>query len=543
MVAPIYPYVTPPELAAGGVARTQVAIVGAGPVGLACAIDLAQHGVDFIIIDDNNTVSAGSRAICWAKRTLEILDRLGCGDQVCERGVSWKVGKVFCGDQLAYQFDLLPEPGHKRPAFINLQQYLVEEIMVQRLAALGATVRWKNKATAIEQPADSNSAVLEVDTPDGQYTIEADYVIAADGARSPLRDALGLVWKGQVFNDRFLIADVRMKGDFPSERWFWFDPPFHPGGSVLLHRQADDLWRIDFQLGWASDPDEEKKPERVMPRIRAMLGDGRAFELQWVSVYTFQCARLERFVHRRVIFVGDAAHQVSPFGARGANSGIQDADNLCWKLARVVQGGAPASLLESFDDERVQAADENIMNSSRSTDFITPKSNASRVLREAVLALSQQHPFARRIVNSGRLSMPTTHRESALSTPDRNVFGLGPVPGSPAEDAPLRIQAKASALLDQLGGRFDLVAFDDSGETASALRSAVGAEARVHCVSSAAHTAQQSLQDPDGVTARRYGAQPGTVYLFRPDQHVAARWHGPAIGDVRRGLRRAQGLA
>src|SRR5215207_3141858 len=190
-----------------------------------------------------------------------------------------------------------------------------------------------------------------------------------------------------------------MKGEFPTERWFWFDPPFHPGGSVLLHRQADDLWRIDFQLGWASDPDEERKPERVTPRIRAMLGDNRPFELQWVSVYTFQCARLDRFVHGRVVFVGDAAHQVSPFGARGANSGIQDADNLCWKLARVVRGDAPASLLESYNDERVEAADENIVNSSRSTDFITPKTKASHVLRDAVLALSQQHPFARRLVN------------------------------------------------------------------------------------------------------------------------------------------------
>ncbi len=162
-------------------------------------------------------------------------------------------------------------------------------------------------------------------------------VIAADGARSAVRDMLGLAWQGHVFRDRFLIADVSMRGDFPTERWFWFEPPFHGGGSALLHRQADDIWRIDLQLGWDSDPDEEKKPERVIPRIRAMLGPDRAFELEWVSVYTFQCARLERFVHDRVIFVGDAAHQVSPFGARGGNSGIQDADNLCWKLARIVR--------------------------------------------------------------------------------------------------------------------------------------------------------------------------------------------------------------
>ena len=223
---------------------------------------------------------------------------------------------------------------------------------------------------------------------------------------------MGLEWKGQVFRDRFLIADVHMKGEFPTERWFWFDPPFHPGQSVLLHRQADDVWRIDFQLGWDADPEEEKKPERVIPRIRAMLGDERPFELEWVSVYTFQCRRLDRFVHGRVIFAGDAAHQVSPFGARGANSGFQDTDNLCWKLARVLRGQSPASLLDSYDRERVEAADENILNSTRATDFITPKSNVSRVFRDAVLDLSRRHPFARRLVNSGRLSLPTTHRAS-----------------------------------------------------------------------------------------------------------------------------------
>jgi 3-(3-hydroxy-phenyl)propionate hydroxylase len=201
-------------------------IVGAGPVGLAAAIDLAQQGIDFIIVDDNNTVSVGSRAICYAKRALEILDRLGCGEPICARGVSWRVGKVYFHDELAYQFDLLPEAGHKRPAFVNLQQYHFEEALVDRLAALGHRVRWRNKAVGIEQ--DAAGVRLDVETPDGRYTIAADFVIAADGARSPVRDMLGLEWKGQVFRDRFLIADVHMKAEFPTERWFWFDPPF-PG--------------------------------------------------------------------------------------------------------------------------------------------------------------------------------------------------------------------------------------------------------------------------------------------------------------------------
>ena len=231
---------------------------------------------------------------------------------------------------------------------------------------------------------------------------------------------LGLDWQGQVFRDRFLIADIHMHSDFPTERWFWFDPPFHPNQSALLHRQADDVWRIDFQLGWEADPDEERKPERILPRLRAMLGEDARFEIEWASVYTFACRRMQRFRHGRVLFAGDAAHVVSPFGARGANSGIQDADNLVWKLALVLAGGAPERLLDTYDSERVRAADENILNSTRSTDFITPKSRVSRAFRDAVLGLAKKHAFARRLVNSGRLSVPSILADSPLNTPDRD---------------------------------------------------------------------------------------------------------------------------
>jgi 3-(3-hydroxy-phenyl)propionate hydroxylase len=542
---PEFPYIAPLEVASGETARTQVVIVGAGPVGLAAAIDLALHDIDFIIVDDNNTVSVGSRAICYAKRALEILDRLGCGQPVCARGVSWNVGKVYFGDRLAYRFDLLPEPGHHRPAFVNLQQYHLEEALVVRLGALGHTVRWRNKAVGVEQDADR--VRVELETPDGRYAIEAEVLIAADGARSPVRDLLGLEWKGQVFRDRFLIADVHMKGDFPTERWFWFDPPFHPGQSVLLHRQADDVWRIDFQLGWDADPEEERRPERVAPRIRAMLGDDRPFTLEWVSVYTFQCRRLDRFVHGRVIFVGDAAHQVSPFGARGANSGFQDTDNLVWKLARVLRGQSPASLLASYDSERVEAADENILNSTRATDFITPKSPVSRLFRDAVLTLSQQHAFARRLVNSGRLSLPTTHRGSPLSTIDRDPFAGTMVPGAPAADAAVRVRGRAAWLLDQIGGHFDLLVFAPvAPHWLDELQRSVGGEVRITQVTAAGDAAGdggeiRTLADCDGLVRERYDGQPGTVYLLRPDQHVAARWRAPRLVEVLAGLARAQG--
>ena len=341
-------YERPPELSGGKIPAYRIAIVGAGPVGLAMAIDLACRGVASVVLDDNDTVSAGSRAICWAKRTLEIFDRLGIGERMVEKGVTWKVGRVYRGDREIYSFDLLPEEGHKMPAFVNLQQYYVEEYLVDRARDFPDLIdlRFRNRVTGIEPAVDG--ATLSVETPEGSYSLRAGYVLACDGARSPLRSMLGLAFEGQLFEERFLIADVEMKADFPSERRFWFEPTFHKGKSALLHKQPDDIWRIDLQLGSDADPEVEKKPENVLPRIRAAIGD-RPFELDWVSVYSFRCARLERFVHGRVIFVGDSAHVVSPFGARGGNGGIQDVDNLGWKLAAVLEGRAPEALLETYD--------------------------------------------------------------------------------------------------------------------------------------------------------------------------------------------------
>ena len=363
-------------------AHRPVVVVGAGPVGLCAAIDLAQRGVPVVLLDDADRIGEGSRGICYAKRTLEILDRLGVAGKCLEKGVTWKVGKVFQRDALLYRFDLLPEDGHKMPAFINLQQYYLEQFLCERAAELDAIdIRWRNKVSGIEPRNDG--ARLTIDTPDGPYRLDADWVIAADGARSTLRRLLGLAFLGEAFEDRFLIADVRMAGAFPPERWFWFDPPFHDGRSALLHKQPDDIWRIDLQLGPDADPTAEQKPERVVPRLRQMLGADTKFSLEWVSVYTFQCRRLKRFVHGRVVFVGDAAHQVSPFGARGGNSGIQDAENLAWKLALVLSGDAPASLIDSYDLERSAAADENVGHSTRSTDFIAPRSAQELRFRDA----------------------------------------------------------------------------------------------------------------------------------------------------------------
>jgi len=503
----LFPYRRPAELTERAPRRVPVVVVGAGPVGLTLAIDLGLKAVPVLVVEEDESLGTGSRAICWSKRTLEIFDRLGVAEPIVARGITWNRGKVFFRDHPVYSFDLLAEGGHRFPAFVNLQQYLVEELLAKRAAEIPAVeVRGRSRVVGVDARPDF--VRVSIETPDGDYTIDADYLIAADGVRSAVRRLMGLGFEGQVFNDRFLIADVKMKAEFPTERWFWFDPPFHPGRSALLHRQADDVWRIDLQLDRDSDPEEERKPARVLPRIRAMLGAAVDFDLEWVSVYTFQCRRLERFVHGRVIFAGDAAHTVSPFGARGGNGGIQDADNLAWKLARILAGTGGRTLLASYDEERIPAADENLLASTRSTDFITPKSDASRIYRDAVLALAADHPFARRLVNSGRLSTPHVASRSSLNTPDTDSFGGGAALGAPALDAPIDRNGRRGWLLEKLRGDFTVLCYSRD-------------------------------EDVDGLVAERYDAREGSTYLFRPDQHLAARWRRFDEAAIDAAIRRA----
>jgi 3-(3-hydroxy-phenyl)propionate hydroxylase len=531
---PLYPYRRSPDQDAAQPARRPVVVVGAGPTGLCAAIDLAQHGIPVVVLDENDKVSSGSRAICFAKRSLEILDRLGCGDAMVEKGVVWNVGKVYFHERQVFEFNLLPEAGHNRPAFINLQQYTFEKYLVDfafQIAAAGKPIEIRGGNKLISATPRGDGVALDIATPDGRYALDAEWLIACDGAGSPIRNMMGLDFVGRAFEGSFLIADIVMaqSAAFPVERRFWFDPPFNPGQSALLHKQPDNVWRIDLQLGRDIDKVRESKPENVMARLRAFLGEDAKFELEWVSIYTFQCRRMEKFRHGRVIFAGDSAHQVSPFGARGANSGIQDTDNLIWKLKLVRDGKAPESLLDSYDFERICGADENILNSTRSTDFITPKSDISRLFRDAVLDLSERFPATRPMVNSGRLSVPSTYVGSPLNGPDNLMMPPQTRPGAPAVDAP----TDKGWLLDRLDGRFHLLTVDAEAPN----RVWVG-DVEI------SRLALSSASSPGAFLKERYlGAAGGAVYLIRPDQHVAARWEGYDQAAVEAALIKATGRA
>ena len=539
----VYEFDRPGEIDSGAVTHYPVIIAGGGPIGLATAIDLARHGIQSVVLEKYNTVSDGSRAICWAKRTLEILDRIGTSERMMEKGVVWNQGWVYFGEETEpiYKFDLLPDKEQKFPAFINLQQFYAEEYLIDLFPEYPETeIRWQSEVVGVTSDADK--VTVTISTSAGEYRLSCDYLVAADGHRSRIREALGLDFIGRVFEDNFLIADVRMKADFPAIRRFWFDPPFNPGQTSLIHKQADDVWRIDFQMGWDIDRDEVMKEENIDAKIKAFLGSDLEFEYEWVSLYTFKCCRMEKFVHGRVIFAGDSAHLVSPFGARGANGGLQDVDNLAWKLHLVLTGAAPPGLISSYDDERILGAEENVVNSSRSTDFMTPKSEVSLAFRNAALELAKDFEFARRFVNPGRLSTPSVLDGSPLNTPDEDEFNDKQRPGSPCLDAPVSIDGVDAWFLNQLGDRFVGIYFSEDGTAPAGITGAGSGRIPLETIVVAkTGNAGNNIVDSNGLLYRHYDALPGTYYLIRPDQHVAARWREFSPEKVLRAMERATG--
>ncbi|NQZ20540.1 MAG: FAD-dependent monooxygenase [Colwellia sp.] len=532
------------ERAAAKAEVMPVVIVGAGPVGLALAVDLAQRNIEVVLVDQKTAVGKGSRAVTFAKRTLEIFDKLGIGEAVVQHGTQWSISRTYYKDEMIDAKNLQPEEGLKRPAYVNIQQYHIEDYLVKRALQLPQiTMCWGT--TLLSHQQNEDDVVLTLSDPQGEYQLKSKYLIAADGANSPIRNALSLPFKGQKFKDRFLIVDVVMAADFSPERHFWFSPSFHEGHSVLLHKQPDDIWRVDFQLGWDCDPQQEIEEERVQVRLKKMLGEDVNFDIKWLSVYTFECRKLTNFKEGKVIFIGDAAHRVSPFGARGANSGFQDADNLSWKLEQVITGRATEALLETYNEERQIAARENIAQSSRSTDFITPKSEQSFRFRNAILTLAKKHRFAKNMINSGRLSTATDHLSSSINATSDD-FSTGILPGQVCIDSPIVFDHQQKWLLDLLANKFTIIHFGSPTESLIKefdLLTEIDANLQLIIVVEQPPLTLQIIPrvkvifDAENILTQRLNGKLGVSYLLRPDNYVAGRWHNWQLEKLDSALR------
>jgi len=505
---PRYAYRRPPDFSnAKGSEDYPVIVVGAGLGGLTAALELASRGVRVVVLDADDTVGASglsSRCICYAKRSLEVFDRFGVAGRVLAKGVTWNEGDVFRAEERLYHFNLQPETDQRFPAFVNLQQFYVEQYLVEALQRYpAADLRWKNEVLDLVRA--SNHVAVKVQTPDGIYKARCRYLIAADGAHSIVRRKVGARdAQSASFETTWCISDVKMKSGEAAVRKAYLDSPLNHGGAIWYHQMADGVWRTDWQISHYDDPDAEATPARAKTRLRRLLGPKAKFELVWVGPWRFRGRCLEKLVHGRVLFLGDAAAQHSPFGALGGNRAIQDANNLGWKLALVLAGRAYPDLLQTYEAERHQAAREAVEVASRSATFIGPESGGQRVFRDSMLDLAQRHPWARELVNVGRLSVATCYENSPLSRDSGDFNAPLARPGAAAPDGRL----DKHFLVEKLQGQFSVVYFGNRGPALDA----------------------QTLHIKDNKPLfKRYGVPPeGATYVFRPDGHVLARCRGVA---------------
>ena len=529
---PIFPARRAPEL--DGVAtRHPVAIVGAGPIGMTAALVLARYGIRSVLIDRKDTFNDGSRALCIARPTMHILERIGAVAPFLKKSLGWRYGRSYYRGEQIFRLEMPHPANEKYLPMYNLQQQYIEQYLHDAVAASDLVdMRWQSELSDIQPGAEG--VTLGIASPAGNYRLDADYVLAADGARSPVRSQLGLRMKGDNYEGRYVIADIRMDHDFPTERRAFFEPSGNPGGTVLIHKQPERIWRIDYQLREGESEQDAMREDNIRARVGAILGDighDKPWELEWWSVYSANTLCLDDYRHGRVFFIGDAAHIVPIFGVRGLNNGLADSENLGWKLALVLRGEADERLLDSYTPERRGATLDVFANATKSTRFLTPPTRGWRLAREAALSLSLKHEFPRGLANP-RQMQPYTYSESPL-TPyaGRDAeFAGGPVSGSVAPNAKL---PDGSHLLDQAGIGMTAILFcagSPSTDDIMLLDRLRNTDKRL----AALLIGTSHVSDADGEIARLYAAAPGTLYLLRPDLHIAGRWKTIAANEVLR---------
>ena len=509
-----------------------VVVVGNGPVGQTAALLLARWDVPVVLVDGRPRRDAiGSKAICQQRDVLDVWDAVGAGRRLADEGVTWTTARTFHRDTELFVQQFQDRGRSPFPPFVNISQSRTEQILDECLAAQPLVdVRWGHEVVGITQ--DHEGVELRCATRGGEVALRAPYVIACPGARGDaIRRMLDVSFPGETFADQFLICDIRT--DLPAwehERRFWFDPSWNPGRQVLIHACPGSTYRIDWQVPPDFDLENERASGALDARIRAVVGK-QPYELLWSSAYRFHSRIVERMRAGRVLLAGDGAHLFSPFGARGLNSGVLDAENAAWKLAFVVQGWADEALLESYHVERHAAAQENLAVTGATMEFLVPRDDAQRRRREQVLERARTDVVARSLVDSGRLAEPFWYVESPLTTPDPSrPFAGRPEPGAVPPPAPGVLLPDCPV---EVGGRpVRLRALLRQGVTLL-----LGADVEPPVVDVAGPVAVHRAADLQAALPALIGLRPDEVWVVRPDAHVAAVLR-PTEGGLRPALRR-----
>ncbi|HEY8360062.1 MAG TPA: FAD-dependent oxidoreductase [Ramlibacter sp.] len=523
---PQYPFREPPEIASGQASHHPVVIVGGGITGLTAACALAQYGVRAVLLDEDNTVGvkgASSRGICYTQKSLEIFQRLGVYERIAAKGIQWSVGRTFAGDDEVYSFDLRQQSAYNlsaQPPFVNIQQFYIEAYLVDLIYELGhVDVRWQNRVSGLTQDADG--ATLTVATPAGEYRMQADYVIDATGSHSPFRQWVGASVTAKKGDDRWCIADVRFTKKPPVERHTWIEAPFNENRAVWQHLMGDNVWRIDYQMAPDADPAEVSREEVVRERLARQFGADAGVEIVWVGPYAYRSECVDRMRHGRVFFMGDSAKVVSPFGARGGNTGIADADNLAWKIAAVLRERAAPTLLDSYHEERHEAAQQNVLVTNRTARFLRPGTPVEKRFRDAALSLARQHLFARQFVNTGRMAVANPYSRSSACDATGGL-SVQNVAFEWADGS----RGEVNDLLRWAEGRLLVLLFGNVSTAALVRLRALAETAPLCCVqvvgAGQAAGAVEFVRDPQGHLQGACHVFGHAWALVRPDSYVAA---------------------
>ncbi len=553
---PLTPVLPPLESAA------PIAVVGAGPVGQTAALLLARWGLPVVLFDARpERDPVGSKALCQARDVLDIWATVGAGELLAHEGVTWTTARTFYRDREIAAWSFTDRGRSPFPPYVNIGQQRTEEVLDQRLVAAGIETCWSHELRSVDQ--DDAGATLEFATPEGSVTVSSPYALIATGARSDdIRNALGLSFDGETFEDYFLICDIRAElPGWEQERRFYFDPEWNPGRQVLIHACPDSTYRIDWQVPADYDLAADEASGGLDRRIRQIVGE-RPYEIVWKSLYRFHSRHTDRMRLGRILLAGDVAHLVSPFGARGLNTGVFDAENAAWKIAFAARGWGGPALLESYHDERLQATRENIEVTGATMRFLVPGDQAERDHRLAVLERAARDAQAARDVDSGRFAEPFWYLDSALTTahPERDFAGRpprgqtpSPGPGIVLPDVPLpehlplvtangadrAVTVSRLRELARLGVLLLAGAGVDAAPVAVAASSATAAPIRVLSLptrgsgpatipdlgpAAATEPPDQTAPQPVDLTevAALLDVRPGEVWVIRPDAYVAA---------------------
>lgn len=511
-----YPHFDAPTVRGGASDTAPVAIVGAGPIGMTAALGLAREGIRSVVFDGKSSFNDGSRAICIARSSIQIFERLGAVAPFLEKSLGWTMGRSSYRGQQILEFEMPDGPHEKYRPMYNLQQQYIEQFLWNALEAEPLIeARWQSKVTGVE---DIEGGVqLEITDPNGSYTMKADWVLAADGARSQMRKMRGLRLKGDNYEGRYVIADVQMPHDYPTIRRALFDPDCRRGATILIHKQPDNIWRIDYQLADDEDEADAMLESTVRASVTAVLdevGYDGDWELEWWSTYSANTLALDDYRDGRIFFIGDSAHIVPIFGVRGLNNGLADAHNIAWKLGWVLNGKAAPSLLDSYTPERRGATLDVFANATKSARFMTPPTRGWEVMRDAALNLALSHPFAGQLANPRQMT-PYTYGDSPAVSLDDPAFDGGPVAGAIVPQG----RVGDGFLTDHLGEGFSLILFDET----------VANDIQLSSVKIVIIDIQSEL-------AKALSATQNSAYLVRPDLHIAARWHSATHAAIAKGL-------